>query len=266
MTDRKVTQTVLDLRPNVRYAARVRSVDGLGNKSGWSEAIEFNTGSVNSARPMPPRVVDFEWNEDDAYIGWDPTIFNTDGSVASISHYEFNVMKRELEHGEVKFTLMKTYTVNDLFFTYRLADKIKNEDEAGVHPSELKHLYYSVSAVSTFGVKSAISLDSIREERHPLPPTANPPTLILVGTGAISITTDKHPGVSCVGYTLSYTYDGGANWWLREPTRETRDGVRYTPIGTTFRSFTGSTPAYEFRARIVNAFGQTGASSPLITL
>lgn len=211
-TAEEIKQSLLGLDPNSRYAVRVRAVDGLGNKSDWSEALEFDTTGSDS-RPSKVYGVSWDWTNRDLIVSWQPVTTNQDGSLADVAYYEFTAV---LGGFSPEVLITKKHVVHGTEFTYT-AEQILNDYDGP--PGSV--LFFYVSAVSISGMRSIDRFSSEGEFLSAVTPVSHnhddevprAPSLYTLANGDILVAMDRGER-NCHDYwgDVLVSDDGGSSW------------------------------------------------------
>lgn len=241
--DTEVRQTLLGLEIGSEYAIRVRSVDGLGNKSEWSEAYQFTASDSAQSSPLIPANVRQEWKGRDLHISWDAVFSNVDGTAADVAFYEFH-LPLLIDAETWTFATYRSHIATGQTFTYTY------EQNATDHGGTASDSFgFMIVAVSRQGFRSARTLTAARFATHAAPQKPSPPTVTAMGSSLL-IQMDR--GEDCFEtFTLEYSTDGG-DTWTTEGSETTTDAYVFTPE---------STSTHFFRYLITDAYGLTSEVS-----
>lgn len=210
----EVRQSLIGLDPNSRYAIRVRSIDGLGNKSEWSEAMEFETSPGAAGRPIVPSGVTADWTESDIEVSWNPVSTSEDGNFIDVSNYEFVVGQSDVGG----FMTAKRYPVYGLNFKYSRANQLADLTPYRSDSDSIHFVAYWVTAVSRGGIRSKEPslADSLGLGIHAVTHyTADPtiaPRVQDIGNRVLVTMDQVHDCTDA--YKVYLSTDGGSSWTL----------------------------------------------------
>jgi hypothetical protein len=241
-SNEEIRQSLLNLNPNTRYSMRVRSVDGFGNKSEWSEAMEFEAISAGITPAVPMNVL-YEWVGRDLHVSWDSVTSNEDGSTAlDIVNYQFGVAIGGTGPDELVYKNRSTVETGYIY-TFDM-----NETD---FTEAVDTLYFTVAAVNRSGVRSqaGYTVATVYQAVHPVPVTPDPPGVYDTGSD-ILVQMDK--GENCFArFQLHVSGDGGDTFLATGGEITNAIHVYHPPSDGT----------YFFKYRIVDIFGKVSAFS-----
>lgn len=251
MGSTEIKQTIGPLDQDSRYAIRVRSIDGLGNKSGWSESIEIDTAAFESPRPLSPRIVDINWDGNGLYIGWDPSVYNTDGTRASISIYEVNIWD---DSSSEEFPLVALLS-NNLHLSISNSDLLRFGYGGGTAS-------IAIVAIGATGYRSEISAESTYTALKTRPNDTRAPVLGLMdGDIAVSLAPSSNDPI--LGFSLEVRVGSASNPWNEVGATESIQvgdtNVAYIPEGLYIYK-NPTNPVHSFRTRAIDVFGRRSLS------
>lgn len=204
--DTEFRQSLLGLEAGSEYAIRVRSIDGLGNTSNWSEALQVTASDVSSSSPMAPTNIVWDWSGRTINVSWDPVLSNIDGSIADIAFYEFVIC--DFNPSTQVFTIINTYRSNTTSFTYTYDQSVATWAPYMINPPYSTR--FVISAVSRSGFRSPKDLYNSKYITHAHVGKPVAPTLVNNGSD-ILIMID--PGYDCFDEIELYcSSDGGDTW------------------------------------------------------
>lgn len=241
----EIRQTLLGLEIGSEYAIRVRSVDGLGNKSEWSEAYQFTASDSAQASPLSPANVQMDWNGRDLEISWDSVFSNVDGTAADVAFYEFH-MPIGLDPETWTYVTYRKYNATGQRFTYTYE---KNQIDHG--GTAQPNIAFMIVAVSRQGYRSSRGISAGKFAEHEAPQKPPPPTVTAMGSSLL-IQMDR--GEDCFDtFTLEYSTDGG-DTWTTEGSEITTDAYVFTPESTATHFFRYSiTDVYDLTSETSNS-------------
>ncbi len=207
-TEQEIRQSLLALSPGTRYLMRVRSVDGLSNKSDWSEGMEFDTASGGSY-PSHPSGVSVDWTGRDLLIKWDVVSSTVDDLSIDVDKYELNIV---LPGSTLDRVLTHKYILDSTSFTYTPNQMVG--DFQGPLPTTITFFILPITSGGTKAKLDTSSEEAYNAQVYTVSHTHDTtPRVPYVESLGQSLLIAMDPGPSChTLWNIQRSNDGGATY------------------------------------------------------